>query len=309
MQKIMNIQLLRNEGNLETPYSLIINIVHLTVDAKSQFDVPIHVAHQGLSKSFYVEICGFSVSSARVEEMPALTTNLLRGLVNWSRLPSYIFIAKRAKQLYPVYTLDNEVMATTPGGPLFRHVELAKVREYLSDYLHDIGILGKNGDSEKLHVRGVNMKNLSLRRPVFYLKKRVAYETDFWAPVFESGDGKRIYTYAANARREVPISAGQEVIFLRELVAQSLLTARRLTNLHDLRADRIMPAYWQRLAETMINDQTLTIQQHQIPIYHNTYVWAGVETRTDENRIGLHVGKSAIDVAQRMQINFAQRNL
>jgi hypothetical protein len=307
----MNIQLIRNEGNTETPYSLMIEIIHLTVDARSRFDVPVHVAYKGLKKTFFVEICGFSVGSERVEEMPALTHQLLHGLVNWSRLPSYIFIAKQAQKIYPVYTLDNEVMATTPGGPLFRHVELAKVREFLTDYLHDIGILGADGGSEKLHVRGVNMNDLSLRRPVFYLKKRVAYETDFWAPVFESGDGKRIYTYAANARREVPISAGQEVIFLRELVAQSLLTVKRLTNLHDLRADRLMPAYWQRLSETMENDQTLTIQQHEIPIYHNSYVWAGVETRPNEseNRVGLHVGKSASDVAQRMQINFAQRNL
>ena len=72
--------------------------------------------------------------------------------------------------------------------------------------------MGNDGLSDKLHVRGVNMHTLGLRRPVMYLKKRVPGEVDFWAPVFESGDGERIYTYAASARREVTIGEGQEVL-------------------------------------------------------------------------------------------------
>ena len=83
-------------------------------------------------------------------------------LINLSRLPTYVFIAPRSHKMYPVYTVNDEVFATTPGGPVFKHVELAKVREFLADYLHEIGALGVTDKSEKLHVRGCSTFYLGL---------------------------------------------------------------------------------------------------------------------------------------------------
>ena len=136
----------------------------------------------GNKKIFDIEMCGFRVEAEKLEELEQKAALLAASLVNMSRLPSYVFIARRAGGVYPVYTIEDEVMATTPGGPVFRHVELAKVREYLTDYLHDIGILGERGLSDKLHVRGIDRHTLSLRRPVLYLKKRAINETDFLGP-------------------------------------------------------------------------------------------------------------------------------
>jgi len=294
----------------KVPYTAVVETQTLTIDAGTIFHVPIYTLHKGQKKTqFFVEICGFRLETDELSDLPILIQQLLNALINVSRLPSYVFIARRAGGVYPVYTISNEVFATTPGGPLFRHVELAKVREYLTDYLHDVDVLGERGLSDKLHVRGINMKTLGLRRPVFYLKKRVPGQTDFWAPVFESGDGKRIYTYAADARREVPISAGQEVIFLREIVAQALLTDGRLEDLHDLRPDRLQPPYWQRLHSSLRPEGGFTVNGVDIALYANNYVWIGVETRHEEERYSLFVGRDAANVQRRVQQDFDRRGI
>jgi hypothetical protein len=294
----------------KAPYTAVIEILNMTIDDGTTFNVPIYTLHRGQKKmQFFVEICGFRLETDELSDLPILIKQLLNALINVSRLPSYVFIARSAGGVYPVYTINNEVLATTPGGPVFRHVELAKVREYLTDYLHDVDILGERGLDDKLHVRGINMKTLGLRRPVFYLKKRVSGQTDFWAPVFESGDGKRIYTYAADARREVPISAGQEVIFLREIVAQALLTDGRLEDLHDLRPDRLQPPYWQRLHSSLRPEGGFTVNGVDIALYANNYVWIGVETRHEEERYSLFVGRDAANVQRRVQQDFDRRGI
>ena len=293
----------------EVPYIADIEVFTLTVDANSVFEVPVHINNSTDKTTYNVEICGFRAETDKIEEIAYITEDLFASLVNRARLPSYVFIARGAGGVYPVYTVDHEVLATTPGGPLFQHIELAKVREYLSDYLHDIGILGEKGSSDKLHVRGIDLKTLGLRRPVFYLKKRVEGENDFWAPVFKTADGKRIYTYAANNRREVPISGGQEVIFLRELVAQALLTDNRLTNIHDLRPDRLFPNYWERLKATLTPEGHIKANDIEMPIYSNNFVYIAVETRPDENRFSLFVGKDVENVRRRAEEDLTRRGV
>ena len=296
-------------GNKEISHIARIEINSVTIDTDSVFEVPVYVEVHNGQPRFNLEMCGFRVEVYDANRLAAVAEKLMTGLINMSRLPSYVFIARHAGGIYPVYTVDNEVFATTPGGPVFRHVELAKVREFLSDYLHDVGLLGKKGLNDKLHVRGINMKTLGLRRPIFYLKKRVPGQTDFWAPVFESGDGKRIYTFAANARREAPIAGGQEVIFLRELVAQALLTDKRLHDLHDLRPDRLFPAYWERLEMALEPQGSIQVGPMEMPVYSNNYVWIGVEMRPEEARYSLFVGKDASDIQRRALIDFARRGL
>jgi hypothetical protein len=305
----MKATLIRNtaENSEAVPYFVTVEIVTKTVDAGTVFQIPIGVDYNGHGKTFTFEVCGFRQETSNPDKLPLMVGQLVNALVSTARLPSYVFIARRAGEIYPVYTIGREVFATTPGGPIFRHVELAKVREYLADYLNTIGILGENGVSDKLHVRGVNLHTLGLRRPIFYLKKRVPGETDFWAPVFETGDGKRIYTYAASARREVPIADGQEVIFLRELVAQALLTDGRLHDLHDLRPDRLFPDYWERLKVTLNPEGSIPVNGITIPIYSNSYVWVGLEVRADEDRYSLYVGRDAESLRRRIQIDFERR--
>ena len=297
------------------PYYARLEIVTATVDAGTVFEVPVYVSNAGQRKVYNVEICGFRVETDNVQDVPLVTERLVTGLINMARLPSYVFIARQAGGIYPVYTVDSEVFATTPGGPVFRHVELAKVREYLSDYLHEAGIVGEEGLSDKLHVRGVDMKTLGLRRPVFYLKKRVPGQVDFWAPVFESGDGAHVYTYAADARREVPIKDGEEVLALRSLVAAVLLADNRLKDLYDLRPDRLFPAYWQRLQTVLEPAGAITVNGIEISLYSNAslysngLIWIGLETRHDENRYSLFVGKDAEDVSHHAAQDFQRRNL
>ena len=308
----MKITLEKNRGadTEKIPYFARIEIVTLTIDAGAVFEVPVYVNAVGLERKFYnVELCGFRVETEGLEALPIVIERLLNSLSNMSRLPSYVFVARRAGGVYPVYTLDGEVLATTPGGPVFRHVELAKVREYLSDYLHEVKVLGDEGLSDKLHVRGVDMRTLGLRRPVFYLKKRVPGQIDFWAPVFASGNGRSIYTYAADARREVPVTGGREVLNLRQLVAEVLITDRRLQNIYDLRPDRLFPDRWHQLKSLLTAEGQFMAGGKELQLYSDDDTFIAVETRPDEERHGLFLGHSPDDVRARVAQDFDRRGI
>jgi hypothetical protein len=307
----MNITLTENTGadTDRIPYYARIEIETVTIDAGTVFDVPVYVNYTGLDKVYNVEICGFRLETAYLEDLPRGAARLLNGLINMARLPSYVFIARRAGMVYPVYTLANEVVATTPGGPVFRHVELAKVREYLADYLHRVGVLGDGGLSDKLHVRGVDMHTLGLRRPIFYLKKRVPGQTDFWAPVFESGNGRFIYTYAVNARRQVPVADGREVLNLRALVAEMLGKDGRLPNPDDLRIGRLFPNRWQQLRRQLEAEGDLAANGKMLALFRDGETLIGLESHPKEERYSLFLGRDADDLRKRARLDFDRRGV
>lgn len=307
----MKVTIERNpaEEKTEVPFIAHIDTSDETIHKNRQYAVPVQVDYAGMKKQYHVDICGFALKAENPDRLPSKIENLIDGLINVARLPRHVFIARRAKKVYPIYTIGNEVWVTTPGGPVFQHVELAKVREYLTDYLHDTHVLGDKGLSDKLHVRGVDMTTLGLRRPVMYLKKRVMGETDFWAPVFESDDGQKIYTYAANAFREVPIENGQEIFILREIVAHALQTDRRLNDLLDLRPDRLMPHYWERVKALLVPEATWSIEGKDVPVYTKGNLWIGLEQRPDEERFGLYVADSANALRGRVVRDFVRRGM
>lgn len=288
----------------QIPYLIHIEIDTLTIDTGSVFNVPMHI--HGNGRTLYnAEVCGFRVEGRQPEEVVNLVSKLMSGLVNVARLPTYIFVARRSHQMYPVYTVGDEVLATTPGGPAFRHVELAKVRDYLTDYLHLIGELGVPGKSEKLHVRGVSRKSLALVRPIFYLKKRPMSddENEFWAPVFISSSGDSIYTYAASGRREVDMNGGREALLLQSQVAQALIADKRLKDSYNLRIDRLLPEYWQTIKATLqahpakLVYDDLKLGKIKMDMYRNGKFIVAVEYRQNEDRYSLFLGHDEADLA------------
>ncbi len=306
----MKVKLERNTGSDSPtiPYFIELEVVHSTIDAGSVFQIPVTIKYTVSGKKiFTAEICGFNVEAESPNALPDLAGRLAFNLIRLSRFPSYVFITREAGEIYPVYTQDNKVFATTPGGPIFNHVELAKVREYLSDYLHTAGIIGTDGVDDKLHVRGINMHTLGLRRPIFYLKKRVPEQIDFWAPVFESGDGQKIYTYAASKRREVPNSDGKAVLALREEVARALKADGRLHSQFDLRPDRLMPERWQSLQAALMPQGAVEVNGQFLDLYNLDNLWIAVEPREDEDRYGLFVGSGKDDVTDRVKVDYDRR--
>ncbi len=289
------------------PYIARVEIVSAMMNVGTVYQIPVFVQYQGLQKSFGVDVCGFRIEVKHPQQLIIPLRQLLSGLINTSRLPNYVFIARRARAVFPVYTIHEQVMAIARNGPVFKHVELAKVREYLTDYLHEAGILGEKGLSDKLHVRGVSQATLGLRRPIFYLKKRVAGQTDFWAPVFQAADGKTIFAYAVNQRRQVPKAAGMEVMDLWEMVAEALIADGRLQNKFDLRPDRLFPTHWQEIQAHLYEERPLQINQIVLPQYRDGLHWLAVEARPDEERFGLFLGRSAADLAQRVRTDFQRR--
>lgn len=295
----------------KAPWLVVAEIENETADIGRLYKIPIYVRYVGVLKNYHVIICGARLDAQdRPANLLGPVSNLLHSLLNGSRFPTYMFIARRARHLYPAYTIENEVfIPTQSGGPIFRHVELAKVREYLTDFLHDIKIVGKDGVSDKLHVRGVDSLTFELHRPVFYLKKRARSREPFWAPVFENDDGTGIYTIAASARREVPIGDGREVIRLREMVAHVLHADQRITDLLDLRTDRVMASYWERLQENLTQESELSVDGRQLTFYsmNGGAPWILTEPRPYENRVGLFFGSSADDVLERARRDFKRR--
>ncbi|MEZ4594461.1 MAG: hypothetical protein R3D55_25450 [Chloroflexota bacterium] len=291
------------------PYIARVEIVSATMNAGTVYQIPVFVEYAGLQKTFGVDVCGFRVTAKHPQQLIAPLTRLLYALINASRLPSYVFIARRARAVFPVYTIDHEVMAITKNGPYFKHVELAKVREYLTDFLHQTGVLGERGLSDKLHVRGVSQTTLGLRRPIFYLKKRVIGQTDFWAPVFQAADGKTIFTYAVNERRAVPKANGMEVLDLWELVAEKLIADGRLQTKFDLRPDRLYGTHWEQMKEHLYEERPLLIDQTEMARFRDGLHWLALETRPDEERFGLFLGSTADDLTARIKADFHRRGL
>ncbi len=302
----------RNTGSdrLTIPYYTHIHCPDV-VNRDPHFEVPVRAAYIGMKKTFSIEIAGFRLMTEQLSAIPAKVTKLMGGVVRGGRLPHYVFIARDAGTVYPVYTIDDVVVAPTPNGPLFEHVELAKVRERLTDYLHSIRVLGKNGRNDKLHVRGVHRRTLQLIRPKFYLKKRVPGETDFWAPVFASIDSPRIYAYAARDRREANFNEGREVLVLRDLVAKLLQRENRLTNTYDLRPDRLFPDTWHALeAHLQRCDHDLVVNGFPLPTYtteKGNYI--ALEQRSDEERFSLFMGSDRDEVTEQATRDFLRRGI
>ena len=311
----MKITLKQNlgENSGKVPYLADIEITRLTVDIEKNFQVPIY-RHEVKGKEYYTaHVCGFQVEADdSPETIISLLDQLVPTLVNMSRLPTYVFIARRSHRMYPVYTISNEVFATTPGGPIFKHVELAKVREYLTDYLNTTGVLGEPSKSEKLHVRGVRRSNLALTRPLFYLKKRrqTNDDTEFWAPVFQTDGGEAIYAYAASGRRQVDVDGGHEILRLRTQVAQALIADKRLKDEHDLRADRLLPEYWEKIQPSMQTvSSKLWYNGTAFDLYQEGKYLLAIEYRSDEDRYSLYIGTNPGDLQKRAAADLIRRKL
>ena len=293
------------------PYFANVEIASITVDFNTRFQVPI--CRRANGKSTYVaNICGFQSAGDSLEAVVALIEKLLPQLVNMARFPTYVFIARRSHKMYPVYTYGDKVFATTPGGPLFEHVELAKVREYLGQYMNTIGELGAPGKSEALHVRGVHRRTLGLVRPIFYLKKRpeAVGDFEFWAPVFPSKDHDAVYTYAASGRREVEIDHGHEILRLRSQVARALIGDSRLKEDYDLRVDRLLPMYWEKVRPQLkATSSKLVFNGSQMDIYQEGRYLVAVEQRLAEDRYSFYIGDSVEELQTRAAKDLVRRRL
>ena len=303
----MNVTFQENINN-GTPYTAVLNTENETIHKNRVFNVP--VFKDSVESAYFADLCGFRVKSKELKGLGTQMLEVTDGLINMSRMPRHVFVARRAKRVFPIYTVGNEVMATTSGGPLFRHVELAKLREYLTDYLHEAEILGEKGLSDKLHVRGTSLQSLQLRRPVFYLKKRIVGEPEFWAPVFETEGLDGIYTYAASERREIKNEyGGKGVLVLTRIVAEALKTEKRLNNIYDLRPDRLQPAFWDKLKPNLVSSGITKINGKDVELFTSDGLHVGLEFREKEERYGLFLADSASDLESRISSDFTRRGI
>lgn len=292
------IELIKTTGpdKVIQPYTAKIKTPEMVTNASPYINLPIEKINGAPYKA---SICGFQVQSKDVNVLAQKATTLVDRLTSLARLPTYAFVARHAQHIYPVYTFEDEVIATTPGGPVFRHIELAKVREYLSDYLHDVGILGAGGSDDRLHVRGVNREDLSLKRPRFYFKKWIGNEADFWAPVFYSNDKSTIYTYAASALQETPVTDGSEVFALRDLTAVALKSDNRLSNLYDLRPDRLFAEDWEKLQKNLTYRDEIDVKGQNFKVYKTAdNILVAAELRETEDRYNLYLGRADAELKE-----------
>ena len=307
----MKVYLEQNSENSTVPYVANIEVSTVTIDINTRFRVPIYERTNGKTR-YTANVCGFAVEGDDPNVVVGFIEKLVPRLINMARLPTYVFIARRSHKMYPVYTYGDKVFATTPGGPVFEHVELAKVREFLSDYMHVTGQLGTPGLSEKLHVRGVHWESLTLIQPIFYLKKRRAAHDDneFWAPVFTARDGLSIYTYAASGRREVDVDNGYEVFWLRQQVSLALVADKRLKEEKDLRPDRLLPEYWQQVKTSMQpTSNKLSFGDRSFDIYKKGRYLVAVEHRQQEDRYSFYIGNDVDDLRERTARDLVRRSL
>ena len=294
-----------NSGTI--PYFLMVEIGASELDWERTFRIPVLLSH-GIT--YVIEACGMKVKADTLKELGPLAQSLMLRLQNMSRMPTYVFIARRSRRMYPVYTVGDKVIAVTPQGLVFRHVELAKVREYLTDYLERTGVLGPIERGDKLHVRGVHKKRLSLIQPTFYLKKRplAGHEHEFWAPVFPDHEENIIYVYAANTKHEVQINQGSEIFELRANVAKTLLANQRLTSNYNLRIDRLQPNYWEQIKHILtILPQRMVYEGIKLPMYQGPDFLVALEYRSAEDRYSLFLAEDAETLQYRIAQDLVRR--
>lgn len=302
----------REESKDRIPYFCRVNFKSSTPDMSNDLHVPVYQFMDKAGPIYAAEACGYQVRDVDLQQIPFRLDQLLRSMTVANRLPTYVFIARHGRERHLVYTVFDEVVVSIPNGPNFQHVELAKVRDYLSEYLSMTGSLGTPEKPDKLHVRGVHRKSLTLIRPIFYLKKRPVEADDnaFWAPVFLSPDGKSIYTFAASAKREVPVDGGKEVLAMHKKVADALIADGRLKDPQNLRADRLFPDYWEGLkAHLKPQNEYLTAGKMKLPVYRNGNYFIAVEDRPEEHRFGLFLGSDMATVRSGVVRSFARRKL
>ncbi|MCB9100367.1 MAG: hypothetical protein H6632_12560 [Anaerolineales bacterium] len=310
----MQLALIENSesDNHLIPFYLRIEVAALSPDLQTPFFIPIRYQHFRDRSIYRVEICGIPLEARTAADLVPRIEKIIPSLLRGARLPSYIFIARHSRRIYPVYTFGSEVIAAITGGPLFRHIELAKVREYLADYLYQTGELWPPPTHDRLHVRGVDRLTLGLIRPVFYLKKRAQFATDneFWAPVFPEVDGSGLYTYAASAKRAAPNNQGQEVLQLRSMVAQALIADHRLSQGDDLRTDRLMPDLWLQLRTHLIDcSAQFSSPRLELKLYQADQTLIAMEYRRDEDRYSLYFGRDVEDLRFRAATDLLRRGL
>lgn len=290
------------------PYTATLDTTEETVHPNRVFKIP--VFKDAVENGYFADVCGFRAKAKSIEGLESKMLQLTDGLINMARLPRHVFVARRARKVFPIYTVGDKVITTTPGGPIFQHVELAKVREYLTDFLHEADVLGEKGESDKLHVRGTSLSTLQLRRPVMYLKKRNVGEKEFWAPVFETEDLDGLYTYAASGRREVKNEyGGKGVLVLTRIVAEALKTDKRLSDIYDLRPDRLQPGFWEKLKPNLTDAGTTEIKGKTVDLYTSDALHIGVEYREKEERYGLFLDETASSLTERISADFARRGI
>ncbi|MCB0172509.1 MAG: hypothetical protein KDJ97_18345 [Anaerolineae bacterium] len=300
------------DDNPLIPFYLRIEVAALSPDLQAPFFIPIRYQHSRDRSVYRVEICGIPLEARTAADLIPRIEKIIPPLLRGARLPTYVFIARHSRRIYPVYTFGCEVVAAITGGPLFRHVELAKLRAYLTDYLHQTGELWPPPTHDRLHVRGVDRLTLGLIRPAFYLKKRPQFAADneFWAPVFPEVDDSGLYTFAANAKRAAPNNHGREVLQLRSMVAQALIADKRLTQDYDLRPDRLMPDLWSQLKTHLVECSARFISPHlELAVYQADHTLIAMEYRRDEDRYSLYFGSDIEDLRLRAATDLLRRGL
>lgn len=310
----MQLALIQNSesDNSLIPFYLRIEVAALSPDLRKPFFIPVHYQHARDRSIYKVNICGISLEARTAADLVPRIEKIIPPLLRNARLPSYVFIARHSRRIYPIYTFGKEFLALITGGPMFRHVELAKIREYLTDYLHQTGELWPPTTNDHLYVRGVDLLTLELVRPVFYLEKQPQFATDneFWAPIFPQPDGSGLYTFAASAKQTVQNNQGREVLQLRSIVAQALIANRRLTQDYDLRLDRLIPHLWTQLRTNLVDYSTRFISPRlELSLYQDNHTLVALEYHPDEDRYSLYFGSDAEDLRLRTATDLLRRGL
>lgn len=106
------------------------------------------------------------------------------------------------------------------------------------------------------------------------------------------------------------MAGGYEALLLRSQVAQALIADKRLKGNYDLRPDRLLPEYYERVKATFENySARLTFDDTIMEVYRSGKAMIAVENRLDENRYSLFLGHTMEDLRGRAARDFVRRGM
>ena len=133
------------------------------------------VPYNGTDREVWsVEVAGLRVEADSLAELEARVGQLIAALVNFSRLPSYVFFSTYGSIYLPVYVYRGELVATDHGGPTFRTRDLARLCRYVTDYFRLIGRLRAD---ERLEIAVISPLNMAVQWPAFAVEEMAHDET------------------------------------------------------------------------------------------------------------------------------------
>ena len=278
-------------------------------------DLPVHVhtARTDAMKSTDVYgtwVAGLPLENGSLDGLSGLVDAFMKALARQERLPRYMFhVGDRA---WPIYQLQDELIARYPGGPVFAAPSVAELWIALANHFKHIGRIASRRD---LEISFFSQVDLQIYAPDFSLRFPTADDIPVFA--FTNGHGPEVMAPVGSQTLRLPIQQGSEVLAMYRLVGDLLVQSGRLKSMYDMSIRKLATARWEAVREFLKpTDQFVTYTAtkgdkpapYVVPVYTDGSGFMAAR-QTRPARVTVYVGQDVPTLQERMAEEMVQRGV